>query len=98
MESLAVVKDFDPLEDGRTRGKDLMMDQSSFERAPKAFHQSVIVAVATVAHARNDSGLSQSLPVGEAGVLNAPVRVMPPVRLEVGVASRPCPMPPEAAW
>ena len=76
-----VVKDFDPFKDrrarGGARGKNLMMNQPSFQGAPKTFHQRVVVAVAFAGHAGNNSGLGQSLPVGGTGVLDAAVRVMP---------------------
>ena len=55
MEPLAVVKDFDPLEDGRVRffarGKLEAMHKLAFDGAPEAFHHVVVIAVATTAHA-----------------------------------------------
>jgi hypothetical protein len=46
----AVVKGFDPLENGQAcvgaRGKPAAMDQFSFQRASEAFHHGVVVAVA----------------------------------------------------
>ena len=54
----------------------MAIDQFPFETAPEAFHGGVVVAVAAAAHARNDSGLSQSLPIVATGVLDALIGVM----------------------
>src|SRR5581483_194946 len=80
VEPRSVVKDFDPLEDGRARlgarGKATTMDQFAFHGAPKAFHHGVVVTVAASAHAGNHSGLCQPRPISGAGVLNAAVGMM----------------------
>lgn len=80
VEPRAVIKDFDPLEDGRARvgarGERLPMDQAAFERASEAFHHGVVVAVAPTAHARDHARLGQSLAISTTGVLDAPVGMM----------------------
>jgi len=62
-EPRSVVKDLDPFEDRRPRlgagGEASAVDQAAFERASKAFHERVVVAVASAAHVGNDSGLGQ---------------------------------------
>lgn len=63
MEPLPVVKDSDPLKDGGAGGELAAMHQLAFEAAPEAFHGRVIVTVARSAHAGDDAGLSQPLPV-----------------------------------
>jgi len=72
VEPLAVVKDFNPFKDGRSgfgACRELAaMHQFSFEAAPEAFHGRIVVAVAGSAHARDDAGLRQPLPVSLAGV------------------------------
>ena len=49
VESLPVVKDFNPLEDGGARfgvrGEGAAVDEFAFEAAPKTFHDGVVVAV-----------------------------------------------------
>lgn len=80
VEAHSIVKDFDPLEDGcarpGARGEGAAMDEFSFQSAPEAFHHGVVVTVAPSAHAGNDAGLGEPLPVGGTGVLDAPVGVM----------------------
>src|SRR5215469_9396197 len=80
VEPRTVVKDFDPLEDGRaclrTGSKTAAMDQFAFHGAPKTFDHGVVVTVAFAAHAGDDSGLGQPLAIGGAGVLNTTVGVM----------------------
>lgn len=55
MEPLAVIKDFDPFKDGGTSFSSsrevTAVDQTAFERAPKTFHQRIVIAVAATAHA-----------------------------------------------
>ena len=67
VEPQAVVKDFDPVKDGRAcflaRGKLRAMHQLALEAAPEAFHQGVVVAVAAPAHAGNDARCGPPLPV-----------------------------------
>jgi hypothetical protein len=80
VEPRAVVKNFDPLEDGGAGfgvgGEGAAMDQFAFEAAPEAFHGGVVVAVATSTHARHGPRLGQALPVIAAGVLDALIGVM----------------------
>src|SRR5665213_991317 len=75
VEPRAVVKDFDPLEDGGAgsgpRGELVAMHEFTFEAAPEAFHGGVVIAVAASAHAGHDARLHQPLPVVSAGVLDA---------------------------
>src|ERR1051326_7497845 len=80
VEPRAVIKDFDPFKD---RGASLgtcrevcAVDQTAFERAPKTFHERVVVTVAAPADAGNDSSPGQSLAIGSAGVLHAPIGVV----------------------
>ena len=74
---VGIVKDFDPLEDGRVRlgarGKSKTMNQFPFQSAPEAFHHGVVIAVAAAAHAGDDARLGQALPLGG---LNALVGMM----------------------
>ena len=80
VEPHAVVKDFDPLEDGRagfaTRGELAAMNEFAFQSAPKTFHHRVVITVTASAHAGNDSGLGESLPVSGTGVLFPAITVM----------------------
>src|ERR1039458_4700024 len=80
VEPRAVVKDFDPLEDGgaslRPRGELAAMHEFAFEAAPEAFHGGVVITVAPAAHARHGSSLRQPLPIVAAGILDALVGVM----------------------
>lgn len=61
VELRAVVKDFDPIKDRRAHlgacGEAGEVDQTAFERAPEAFHERVVMAVALPAHAGNAAGL-----------------------------------------
>ena len=90
VEPRAVVKDFDPLEDGRLGfgacGKGAWMDQAAFEAAPEAFHHRIVVAVAPAAHAGNHARQRQSPPIIFTGILDAPVGMMhqPGRRLALG--------------
>src|ERR1035437_158079 len=78
VEPLAVVKDFDPLEDGgaslRPRGELAAMHKFAFEAAPKAFHGGVVITVAPAAQARHGSSLRPPLPIVAACILDGPVR------------------------
>ena len=89
-EPLAVVKDFDPFKDGRLRlgacGKLAAMDQLAFERAPEAFHQGVVMAVAATAHARNNARQRQSLPITFRGVLDAAIGMMHQARRRLAMS------------
>jgi hypothetical protein len=80
VEPLAVVKDFDPLEDGGAglcpRGEGAALHEFAFEAAPEAFHGGVVIAVAPAAHAGNDPGQRQPLAIVAAGILDALVGVM----------------------
>src|SRR5664279_2991288 len=75
VEPRAVVKDFDPLEDGGAgllpRGELTAIHEFAFEAAPEAFHGGVVIAVAASAHARHGSPLGQPLPVVSTGILDA---------------------------
>src|ERR1035437_107249 len=55
VEPRPVVKDFDPLEDGRAgfgaRGELVAIHEFAFEAAPEAFHGGVVITVAASAHA-----------------------------------------------
>src|SRR5260370_29928592 len=93
VEPRAVVKDFDPLEDGGAGfhpcGELATMHQFAFEAAPEAFHGGVVIAVAAPAHAGHGSGLRQPLPVGSAGALAALVGAMEPTPVPAALGERP---------
>src|SRR5277367_1223416 len=80
VEPLAVVEDFQPLEDRRlgfgARGELAPMHQLAFQAAPEALDHGVVVAVASPAHAGLDAGSGQPLPIRLAGVLPAAIGVM----------------------
>ena len=80
MEPLAVVKEFDPFKDGglgfRVGDELAAMDEFAFEAAPEAFHGGIVIAVAGSAHAGDDPGPHELLPVGGTGVLAATIRMM----------------------
>ena len=85
MEPLAVVEDFDVVEEGAGRlGTALKMgavDEFFLERAPEALHGGVVVAVASAAHARRDFPGGEMLAVRLAGVLASSVGVVEQPRL-----------------
>ena len=80
VEPLAVVEDFQPLEDGRlglgAGGELAAMHQLALQAAPEAFHDGVVVAVASAAHAGLDAGSGEPLPIRLAGVLATAIGVM----------------------
>jgi len=103
VEPLAVVKDFDPLEDGCAglvpRGKLVAMNQFPFQSAPEAFHEGVVVAVAAVGSCWGRTpAWAKPLPVGGTGVLDALVRVMYQSGGAAAGASAPCQRRPVTAW
>jgi hypothetical protein len=79
VQPLAVVEDFDVIEQGGVsllaRGKliSLPVDQFQFERAPEGFHDGVVVAVGFAAHGSNRLGQLQRRAILQAGVLNAAI-------------------------
>src|ERR1700744_3407969 len=90
VEPRAVVKHFYPFKDrgpGRCTGHEVRaMNQAAFDRAPEAFHERVVIAVASAAHAGSDTRQSQPLPVSSTVVLNTAIGVMHHPLLEAGVA------------
>ena len=74
MGALAVVKDFDVIEDFGARlavaDKVAAIDEVEFKGAPKAFHGGVVVAVAFAAHGSHHAARPQGLPIIAAGVLH----------------------------
>ena len=81
VEPHAVVKDFNPFKNGgagfAARGEAPLVNQFAFQRAPEAFHRRIVIAVAPAAQAANHASGVEVLPVKLAGVLDAPVGVMP---------------------
>ena len=79
MTALAVIEDFDVVEDFGSgvgsAGKIASVDQFQFEGAPEAFHCSVVVAVTASAHGGDQTGRLQGCPKVPGGVLNTPVGV-----------------------
>ncbi len=79
MTALAVIEDFDVVEDFGSglgsAGEIASVDQFQFEGAPEAFHGSVVVAVNASAHGGDQTGRLQGCPKGPGGVLNTPVGV-----------------------
>ncbi len=79
VEPLPVVKDFHPFKDRRPRlgagGEVLAVNEAAFERAPEAFHECVVAAVAPAAHAGNAAGLRQPLAIRGTGILHALIRI-----------------------
>ena len=77
MTALAVIEDFDVVEDFGSglgsAGEIASVDQFQFEGAPEAFHGRVIVAVASAAHGRDEpGGLKRSPEVG-CGILDTAI-------------------------
>ena len=79
MGALAVIKDFDVIENFGAgllvADKVSAIDEVEFERAPEAFHGGVVIAVAFAAHGGHQAGCPQGLPVSAAGVLDAAIGV-----------------------
>jgi hypothetical protein len=79
VESGAVVKGFDVIEDGGTScgvgGEALMIDQFVFESAPEGLDKGIIVAVAFATHGSEQTVLSEKLSVCSAGELSSPIGV-----------------------
>ena len=79
MAALAVVEDFDEVEDFgpgvSVAGEPAAVDQLQFEGAPEAFHGGVVVAVAPAAHGGDQAGRLQCRPEVAGGVLDAAVGV-----------------------
>src|SRR5437762_8710171 len=77
MSALAVIEGFDVIEDlhaSLVAGFEATaIDQLQFEGAPEAFHGGVIIAVASAAHGGDQAGLTQSLTIIAAGVLDATI-------------------------
>ena len=79
MAALAVVEDFDEVEDlgsgVSVAVERAAVDQLQFEGAPEAFHRGVVVAVTPAAHGGNQTGRLQGRPEVPGGVLDTPVCV-----------------------
>ena len=79
MAALAVVEDFDEVEDLEfgvsVAGEPAAVDQFQFEGTPEAFHCGVVVAVAPAAHGGDQAGRFQGRPEVPGGVLDAAVGV-----------------------
>ena len=79
MQSGAVIKGFDVVEDGAASfaegGEALVVDDFVFEAAPKGFDEGVVVAIAFATHGRDETVLGEDLSVSGAGKLCAAVRV-----------------------
>jgi len=77
MESLAVVKDFDEIEDGlaglRARLEVAAVDEFVFEGAPEGFHGGIVVTVAFAAHGGDGLGALERVAIVVAGVLDAAI-------------------------
>jgi len=77
--ALAVIKDFDVIEDFSAglavAGKVAAIDQVEFESAPKAFHGGVVVTVTFAAHGGYQADRFESLAIITAGVLDAAIGV-----------------------
>ena len=77
MGALAIVEDFDVIEDlgaGLIAGGELLsVNGFYFEGAPEAFHGGVVVAVGFAAHGGDATGLGEGGPVVGAGVLDAAI-------------------------
>src|SRR6476469_7758168 len=75
--ALAVVEGFDVIEDLHASlgagVEEATIDQLQFEGAPEAFHGGVVIAVASAAHGGDQAGVTQSLAVIAAGVLDATI-------------------------
>src|ERR1035441_4345824 len=65
VEALAIVKDFDEIEDPgagfRAGGKATAIDEFEFEGAPEAFHGGIVVTVALAAHGGHQLGCLERL-------------------------------------
>ncbi len=79
MQSGAVIKGFDVIEDGSAGrgagGEAMVIDQLVFEAAPERFDKGVIVAVPGAAHGGEQTMLGQDLAVSGAGELTTPIGV-----------------------
>ena len=79
MQSGAVIKGFDVIEDGGAScgvgGEALMINQLVFECAPEGFDKGVVVTIAFAAHGSEQTMLSEHLSVGCAGELSSPIGV-----------------------
>src|SRR5436190_16300367 len=77
--ALTVIESFDVVEDFvpgvAVAEEDAPVDHLDFERAPKAFHGGVVIAVAFAAHGGGESGLGQSAAIIARGVLDAAIGV-----------------------
>ena len=79
MQSGAVIKGFDVIEDGGAScgvgGEALMINQLVFECAPEGFDKGVVVTIAFAAHGSDQPVLSEQLAVGGAGELATAIGV-----------------------
>ncbi len=79
MQSRAVIKSLDVIEDGSARrgagGEAVVIDQFVFEAAPERFDEGVIIAVPGAAHGSEQTMFGQDLTVSGAGELTAPIGV-----------------------
>ena len=80
MESVGVVEALDVLEQSLlgllSRSIGIVIDEFGFESSKEAFHDGVIVAIASAAHAGQTTIYLQKLLVIVAGILHAPITVM----------------------
>ena len=79
MQSGAVVKGFDVIEDGGASlgagGEAVVIDQLVFEGAPEGLDEGVVVAVAWTTHGSDQAVLSQKVPISRTGKLASPIGV-----------------------
>ena len=79
MQSGAVVKGFDVIEDSGARlgqcGEAVVVNQLVFEAAPKRFDEGVVVTVALASHRSEQSVLGQDMAISGAGELGAAIGV-----------------------
>ena len=79
MQSGAVVKGFDVIEDSGARlgqcGEAMMVNEFVFEATPKRFNEGIVVAVALTSHRSEQSVLGQDMAISGAGELGAAIGV-----------------------
>src|ERR1044072_3606424 len=77
MSALAVIEGLDVIEDLHASlgagVEEMAIDELQFEGAPEAFHGGVVIAVASAAHGGDQAGVTQSLAIIGAGVLDAAI-------------------------
>ena len=79
VEALAIVKDFDEIEDlgacFRAGVKATAINEFEFEGVPEAFHGGIVVTVALAAHGGHQLGGLEGLAEVAAGILDAAIRM-----------------------